>query len=60
MQLIGDLLRQAVPLITHGNPYLLSVIGFTLQVAAIATAVAAVIGLPLGLALGLGHFRGRG
>jgi tungstate transport system permease protein len=60
MQLIGDLLRQAVPLITHGNPYLLSVIGFTLQVAAIATAVAAVIGLPLGLALGLGHFRGSG
>jgi tungstate transport system permease protein len=59
MRLIWDLLRQAVPLITDGNPYLLSVIWFTLQVAAVATAAAAVIGLPLGLALGLGRFRGQ-
>ena len=29
-----------MPLILHGNPYLLSIIGFTLQVAAVATAIA--------------------
>ncbi len=43
----------------HGDPYLLSVIWFTLQVAVIATASAAVIGLPIGLAIALGRFRGR-
>ena len=59
MTLLWDELKAAVPLIFHGNPYLFSVIGFTLQVAAIATVIAAVIGLPLGLTLGLGRFRGR-
>ena len=59
MRLWWDVLRRAVPLIVHGNPYLLSVIWFTIQVAAIATGVAAVIGLPIGLAIGLGRFRGR-
>jgi tungstate transport system permease protein len=53
-------LRAAVPLITHGNPQLMGVIGFTLQVAAIATAAASVIGIPIGLALALGRFPGRG
>ena len=33
-------LSAAVPLISHGNPELTGVIGFTLQVAAIATAAA--------------------
>lgn len=59
MHLLWEELRRAVPLIWHGNPYLLSVIGFTLEVAAVATAVATVLGLPLALALGLGRFRGR-
>jgi tungstate transport system permease protein len=53
-------LRAAVPLIVHGNPYIVSIIWFTVQVAAIATAAAAAIGLPIGVALGLGRFRGRG
>ena len=57
--LLWDELKAAVPLIFHGNPYLFSVIGFTLQVAAIATVIAAVVGVPIGLALGLGRFRGR-
>ena len=60
MALLWHELRAAIPLIAHGNPYLFSVIGFTLEVAAIATAVATVIGLPVGLAIGLGRFRGRG
>jgi tungstate transport system permease protein len=60
MGFIWDELRDAVPLIVHGNPQLWQVIWFTLQVAAIATAAATVIGVPIGLAIGLGRFRGRG
>ena len=59
MQLLWDLLGRAVPLIAHGNPYLFSVIWFTIQVAVVATVAAAAIGLPIGLAIGLGRFRGR-
>jgi tungstate transport system permease protein len=59
MRLVFDEFRTAVPLIWHGNPYLMQIIGFTLQVAAIATATAAVLGIPIGLVLGLGRFRGR-
>jgi tungstate transport system permease protein len=53
-------LRSAVPLIFHGNAQLLSILWFTLEVAAIATAIASVIGIPLGAAIALGRFRGRG
>jgi tungstate transport system permease protein len=60
VHLLWEELRTAVPLIFHGNPYLLSVIWFTLEVAAIATVSATVVGLPIGLAIGLGRFRGRG
>jgi tungstate transport system permease protein len=59
MQLLWDELSKAVPLIVHGNPYLLSVVWFTIQVAVIATVGAMAIGLPIALALGLGRFRGR-
>ena len=59
MRLLWDELSRAVPMIVHGNPTLLSVIWFTIQVAVIATACAAVIGLPIALAIGLGRFRGR-
>ena len=59
MHLLWQSLRQSIPLILHGNPTLLSVIWFTIQVAAIATACAAVIGLPIALAIGLGRFHGR-
>jgi tungstate transport system permease protein len=52
-------LKNAVPLILHGNPYLFKTIWFTLQVCAVATAAAAVIGLPVALALALGRFPGR-
>ncbi len=60
MSLLWNELRDAVPLIFHGNPYLWSVIWFTIQVAVVSTAVAALIGLPIGLTIGLGRFRGRG
>jgi tungstate transport system permease protein len=59
MRLLWDELKAAVPLITHGNPYLLSVISFTLQVAVVATVIATVLGVPIGLAIGLERFRGR-
>jgi tungstate transport system permease protein len=59
MTLLWDELSRAVPMIVHGNPTLLSVIWFTIQVALIATTSAAVIGLPIALAIGLGRFRGR-
>jgi tungstate transport system permease protein len=59
MHLLWEELRDAVPLIFHGDPYLFSIVWFTLQVAAIATAAAAVIGLPIALAIGLGRFPGR-
>jgi len=59
MHLLWEVLQRAVPLIWSGNPTLLGVIWFTIQVAAISTACAAVIGLPIGIALGLGRFRGR-
>jgi tungstate transport system permease protein len=59
MTLLWDELSRAVPMIVHGNPTLLSVIWFTIQVAVIATTSAAVIGLPIALAIGLGRFRGR-
>ena len=46
-------------MIFHGNPQLFGIIGFTLQVAAIATLAATVIGVPIGVALALGRFRGQ-
>ncbi len=59
MRLLWDELRDAVPLVFHGNPYMGSELWFTVQVALIATALATVIGLPIATAIGLGRFRGR-
>jgi len=59
MRLLWEELSRAVPMILHGDPTLLSVIWFTIQVAVIATTGAAVIGLPIAVAIGLGRFRGR-
>lgn len=60
MHLLWAELRLAFHLIFTGNPFLVSIITFTLEVALIATVAASVIGLPIGLAIGLGRFRGRG
>jgi tungstate transport system permease protein len=59
VSLLWHTLTQAFPLIWNGNPNLLSVIWFTVQVAVVSTALAAAIGLPIGLVIGLGRFRGR-
>ena len=52
-------LTGALPLIFHGNSYIVQVTEVTIEVALVATALALVIGLPIGTALGLGRFRGR-
>jgi tungstate transport system permease protein len=52
-------ISSAVPLIVHGDPYLMSLLSVTLRLAAVSTTAAVIIGLPIGVALGLGRFRGR-
>jgi tungstate transport system permease protein len=59
MSYVWDQIRDAIPLITHGNPYLMNLLWVSIRVALISTSAALVIGLPLGLALGIGRFRGR-
>jgi tungstate transport system permease protein len=52
-------LSGSIPLIVHGDPYIMSLLWVTIRVALISTSAALVIGLPIGLALGIGRFRGR-
>ena len=59
MHYLWEQLRGAVPLIAHGDPYIMGLLWVTIRVAIVSTAGALVIGLPLGLALGLGRFRAR-
>ncbi|HUO71421.1 MAG TPA: ABC transporter permease [Solirubrobacteraceae bacterium] len=59
MHYLWEQLRQAIPLITHGNQYVLAVTWVTIKVAVVSTVAATLIGLPIGLALALGRFRGR-
>jgi tungstate transport system permease protein len=56
---LWEQMRGAIPLITHGDPYIMGLLWVTIRVAIVSTAAALVIGLPIGLALGLGRFRGR-
>ena len=59
MGFLWSQLRQAVPLIYHGDSYIWSVTWVTLRLALVSTVAATVIGLPFALMLGLGRFRGR-
>jgi tungstate transport system permease protein len=59
MSFLWSELRQAVPLIYHGDAYIWSVTWVTLRLALVSTAAATVIGLPFAATLGLGRFRGR-
>ena len=45
---IWDQLRGAIPLIAHGNPYIVGLLWVTIRVAVVSTAAALVIGLPIG------------
>jgi tungstate transport system permease protein len=56
---LWDQISRAVPLIVHGDPFLLRLLSVTARLAAVSTVLAVLIGLPLGVALGLGRFRGR-
>ena len=59
MGFLWSQLRQAVPLIYHGDSYIWSVTWVTLRLALVSTVAATLIGLPFALTLGLGRFRGR-
>jgi tungstate transport system permease protein len=59
MTYLWEQTRGAIPLIVHGDPYIMGLLWVTIRVAIVSTASALVIGLPIGLALGLGRFRGR-
>ncbi|MBV9681999.1 MAG: hypothetical protein JO046_09415, partial [Solirubrobacterales bacterium] len=59
MHYLWEQMRGAIPLIAHGDPYIVGLLWVTIRVAVVSTAAALLIGLPLGLALGLGRFRGR-
>lgn len=59
MHYLWEQMRGAIPLIAHGDPYIMGLLWVTIRVAIVSTAAALLIGLPIGLALGLGRFRGR-
>jgi tungstate transport system permease protein len=56
---VWDQIRGAIPLIVHGDPYIMGLLWVTIRVAVISTSLALLIGLPIGVALGIGRFRGR-
>ena len=60
MHFLWSNLQAAWPLIVHGDPTLVSIIVFTLEVAGIATGVGTLIGVPLGVTIGLSRSRIRG
>ncbi len=59
MSYLWHQISSAVPLIVHGDPFLMGLLSVTLRLAAVSTTAAVLIGLPIGAAIGLGRFRGR-
>jgi tungstate transport system permease protein len=59
MSYLWHQISSAIPLIVHGDPFLLTLLSVTARVAVVSTVAALLIGLPIGVALGLGRFRGR-
>ena len=59
MSFIGDVIREALELLSQFGTELREVLWLTLVVSLLATAVGVMLGVPLGTALGLGRFRGR-
>jgi tungstate transport system permease protein len=59
MRFLWEQLRDAIPLIAHGDPYIMGLLWVTIRVAIVSTLAALVVGLPIGVMLGIGRFRGR-
>jgi tungstate transport system permease protein len=59
MDLIAQAIRDAVDLISRGDPELMRIAALSLAVSLSATALASLIGIPLGVGLYLARFRGR-
>lgn len=59
MSYLWHQISSAVPLIVHGDPFLMGLLSVTLHLAIVSTTAALIIGLPIGVTLGLGRFRGR-
>jgi tungstate transport system permease protein len=59
MSFIGDVVSEAIRLLSQFGAELRGVLGLTLVVSLMATAIGVAFGIPLGTALGLGRFRGR-
>ncbi len=59
MSFIGDVLSEAIRLLSQFGTELRGVLWLTLVVSLLATAIGVALGVPLGTALGLGRFRGR-
>ncbi|NND04579.1 MAG: ABC transporter permease [Acidimicrobiia bacterium] len=60
MQFLGDVLGDAIRYVFEFGPELRSILGLTLVVAGVATAIGVLVGVPFGVWLGLSRFRGRG
>ena len=60
MEFLGDAINDGIRFLTESGGELVEVVGLTLIVATLATAIGVVVGVPLGVALGLGRFRGKG
>ena len=60
MSFIGDVLSEALDVLSDFGPELREVVWLTLLVSGLATLIGVVIGVPLGVWLGLDRFRGRG
>ncbi|HEY5578682.1 MAG TPA: ABC transporter permease [Acidimicrobiia bacterium] len=60
MEFIGEVLSDALEILTSFGAELWAVTGLTLAVSGSATVLGALIGIPLGTSLAVGGFRGRG
>ncbi len=59
MDLIWQAIKHAISLVVGGDPEVLQITLFSLQVSGIATSISLALGLPLGTLLALGQFRTR-
>ena len=60
MEFIGQVLSDALEVLSEFGPVLSQVLFLTVVISLIATAIGVVLGVPLGTSLALGRFRGRG